>query len=121
MMITSIPVRHFGAKISLIVGSICCVLFYISVMFPSSWAIFAAQSVFGFGLALVRPASLKFMVKNSSPSALGEGSSFSCFSDYSIDCHGTDRVNFYYLTCGLPANRRFSVQVLTLVSIGECL
>ena len=55
----------------MIVGSLCSVPFYLSVMFPSSWAIFVAQSVFGFGLALVRPASLKFLVKNSTPNTLG--------------------------------------------------
>ncbi|KAL5252413.1 hypothetical protein ACHWQZ_G015250 [Mnemiopsis leidyi] len=64
-------IKHFGAKISMIVGSLCSVPFYLSVMFPSSWAIFVAQSVFGFGLALVRPASLKFLVKNSTPNTLG--------------------------------------------------
>ncbi|XP_063677625.1 UNC93-like protein MFSD11 [Bolinopsis microptera] len=68
-------IKHFGAKISLIVGSICCMLFYISVMFPIPGVVFAAQSVFGFGLALVRPASLNFLVKNSSPSAMGVNSS----------------------------------------------
>jgi len=62
--------RHIGTHICLVIGSLCCVFYYAAMCFPAMWNLYTTQAVFGFGLALIRPASLKFLTKNSNSETL---------------------------------------------------